>query len=75
MRHVGRGVEIDVRWWRLAWSQHGKIRWAVVEVGGFRWGLGWIWILMGLFEFLLWIFVFWVQMGWILDYDGLDFGN
>ena len=27
---------------------------------------------MGLFDFLLWIFAFWVRMGWILDSDGLD---
>ena len=31
------------------------------------------WILMGLFDFLLLIFVFWVWMGWILDSFGLVF--
>ena len=35
---------------------------------------GWIRISMGLFDFLLCIFVFWVQMVWILDSDGLGFG-
>ena len=31
------------------------------------------WILIGLFDFLLLIFVFWVWMGWILDSYGLVF--
>ena len=56
-------------WWRLTWSRrggdwrdHGMVRSAWAQ-----------WILMGLFDFLLLIFVFWVWMGWILDSYGLVF--
>ena len=54
----------------------GKGEWVLI-LGWFRWGLGWIPILMGFdFYFLLWIFVFgfWISIGWTLDSDGIWVG-
>ena len=56
-------------WQRLVWSQRGG-DWRGHGMARLAWA--W-WILMGLFDFLLLIFVFWVWMGWILDSYGLVF--
>ena len=56
----------------------GRGEWVLI-LGGFRWGLGLIPILMGFyFDFLLWIFVFWIWMvgfwipiGWTLNSNGV----
>ena len=56
-------------WQRLVWSRRGG-DWHGHGMTRLAWA--W-WILMGLFDFLLLIFVFWVWMGWILDSYGLVF--
>ena len=62
-------IEVVTAWQRSAWARRGGDR-SGHSMARLAWARR---ILMGLFDFLLFIFVFWVWMGWILDSYGLVF--